>query len=73
MILNKPTMQINRIVQIQRLRWNADKTPISGTVTAAGITGYTVRINGREIEFNRIGISTCLRYRIVEPINFTHG
>ena len=66
-------MQINRTVQIQRLRWNADKTPITGIVTAAGITGYTVRINGREIEFNRIGISTCLRYRIVEPINFTHG
>ena len=66
-------MQINRTVQIQRLRWNADKTPIIGTVTSAGITGYTVRINGREIEFNRIGISACLRYRIIEPINFTHG
>jgi hypothetical protein len=66
-------MQTNQQVQIQRLRWNADKTSITGTVTAAGITGYTVRINGREIEFNRIGISTCLRYRIVSPVNFTHG
>ena len=66
-------MQTNQTVQIKRLRWNADKTPIEGTITAAGITGCTVRINGREIQFNRIGISLCLRYQIVEPINFTHG
>lgn len=66
-------MQTNQQVQIQRLRWNADKTPINGTVITSGITGCTIRIAGREIQFNRIGISTCLRYQIVSPVNFTYG
>jgi hypothetical protein len=66
-------MQTNQQVQIKRLRWNADKTPIEGTVITSSITGCTIRIAGREIQFNRIGISTCLRYQIVNPVNFTHG
>lgn len=66
-------MQENRTVQIKRLRWNADKTPIEGTVIASSIMGYTIRIAGRDVEFNRIGISTCGRYQVIEPINFTHG
>ena len=66
-------MQTNQQVQVKRLRWNADKTLISGTVIASGIMGYTIRIDGRAVEFNRIGISTCGRYQVIEPINFTHG
>ena len=66
-------MQTNQTVQVKRLRWNADKTPISGIVIASGILGYTIRIDGRTVEFNRIGISTCGRYQVIEPINFTHG
>lgn len=66
-------MQQIRTVQIKRLRWNADKTPIEGTVITSSITGCTIRIAGREIQFNRIGISTCLRYQIVSPINFIYG